>query len=519
MLQRLESRKIFWLLFLVCIGIRIYLFFSTFVIAQDSIMYMAMANVFLEGRFLEALEYITPPFYPILVAGMKLLVRDGEVAGKLVSFLAGTLVFFPLYHLGRRIFDPKVVLIGLFFLSVNPYLVRYSAEVLSESTFIFLSVMGLWLFWKGWEKKQYFYSCFSGVILGFSCLTKAQGFIWIGVVLTVPIFFSLLRQENVTDKRRIWIFSLIAALAFFFIIFPYASFLKGLTGEWTVRQHGSAAIVKGTGYSGSHGLWGGVIALMNHPWLLLKKLWWNMGRLSLLLPRTFHYPFFFFLVVGVWVSRDKRPLLGELYLAIVCIVYTLGHSLLYLKVRYLLPVVPFGLLWAAQGFSVIASRTNDLRERYVPRLLQDQGPRLILVTLLCLTAAVTLPKTLTPQRLEKLDRKEIGHRIAALSGERPVVLTSEPRIGFYANAEIVNPPRHHNFEEFLKYAHEKKVDFIVMDKERVNDRKLGHIVTLFFENSMHPELQLLFTYPLQGQRGSPRFYVYRLRSEENQNVR
>jgi 4-amino-4-deoxy-L-arabinose transferase-like glycosyltransferase len=515
----LESRKTFWVLFLVCIGIRMYLFFNTFVISKDSFLYIAMADAFFESRFLEALKYVTPPVYPLLLAGMKLIIRDSEIAGKLVSFLAGTFTFFPLYYLGKRIFDQRVALIGLLFFSVHPYLVRYSAEVLSESTFIFLGVTGLWMLWKGWEEKKYFYSCFSGILLGLSCLTRAQGFIWIGVILAVPLFFSLLGQRNEMDKRKIWTFSLIAALVFFLIISPYVYFLKGLTGEWTVRQQGASAIVQGTGYSGNHGLWGAVIALLSHPWLLLKKLGWNMGRLSLLLPRAFHYPFFFFLAVGVLAIRDNRLLLGELYLAIICVVYILGHSLLYLKVRYLLPVVPFGLLWAAQGFLVTVSRANEFCERYVPRLLQNQGPRFLLVTFLCLTAAVTLPKALKPQRIEKLDPKEIGHRIAALSDGRPVVLTSEPQIGFYANAEMVSPPRVHNFEEFLKYVHEKKVDFIVMDKKRVNHWKFGHVVTLFFENSLHPELQLLFTYPSQRQGESPRFYVYRLRGEKNQNVR
>lgn len=483
-------------------------------------MYIAMSHAFLEGNFLEALKYITPPVYPLLLAGMKLIVGDVEIAGKLVSLFAGTFAFFPLYYLGKRIFDQRVVLIGLLFFSLHPYLVRYSAEVLSESTFIFLSVMGLWLFWKGWEKKQYFYSCFSGVLLGLSCLTKAQGFIWIGVVLSVPIVFSFLPQEEEGDKRSMWIFFGIAAITFLFIISPYVYFLKGLTGEWTVRQQGASAIVQGTRYSSSEGLWGAVAALLSHPWSLLKKLGWNMGRLGLLLPKTFHYPFFFFLVVGVLARRYKSYLPGELYLAIVCIIYTVGHSLLYLKVRYLLPVVPFGLLWAAQGFLVTASRINEFCVKHLPRFPYARTPLFMVVTLLCLSAAATLPKTLKPQRLGKLDRKEIGHRIAALSDERPVVLTSVPRIGFYANAaKIYGLPRVKDFDAFMRYARKKKVEFVVMDREMANNRKVGHVVRLFFKNSTHPELRLLFTYPSQGANESPRFYIYRLSGGENQNVR
>ncbi|MBW2040347.1 MAG: hypothetical protein JRI46_12305 [Deltaproteobacteria bacterium] len=114
MIQPWGSRKAFWLLFVVCVGVRVYLFFNTFLIARDSVLYIAMANTFLEGSFVEALRYITPPFYPLLLAGMKLVITDAEIAGKLVSLLAGTCAFFPLYYLGKRIFEQRVVFIGLF---------------------------------------------------------------------------------------------------------------------------------------------------------------------------------------------------------------------------------------------------------------------------------------------------------------------------------------------------------------------------------------------------------------------
>jgi 4-amino-4-deoxy-L-arabinose transferase-like glycosyltransferase len=520
-----ESRKVFWLLLALCFGIKIYMFFSTYVIARDSVQYMGMAELFLEGRFLAALEYITPPFYPLLLAGMKLVISDPEIAGKLVSLLLGTCTFFPLYYLGKRFFEQKVVFIGLLLFAIHPYLVRYSAEILSESTFIFLSITGFWLLWMGWEEKHYVFCALAGLALGLSCLTRAQGLIWIGAILAVPIIFSFVKQKTEIKKGNLWISFLLAAFVFLIIIFPYSYFLKQLTGEWTVRQIGAPALWEGTGHSSSQGLWETLMALLGHPWLLVKKLGWNMGRLAPLLPETIHYPFFVLLVIGLVAWRHtKRYLKGELYLAIICLVYILGHCLLYLKVRYLLPIVPFALFWAGQGFWATATWLNRFCARYVPKIREQHRVFFVIMFLICIVAGSTLPKTLEPQRREKLDRKEVGKRIATLFPNHPTILASDPRIAFYANGEIVIPRKIMTFTEMLKYVRNDYVDVIVMNKKRVDEEgRDGDLARDFFAHSNHPDLQLLFVYPSDNEQanrgGSSLFYVYRFVGEKNQPAR
>jgi 4-amino-4-deoxy-L-arabinose transferase-like glycosyltransferase len=517
-----KSKRVFWLLFALCAGTRVYLFFNTHIIARDSVLYIEMAQTFLKGNFFEALQYITPPVYPLLLAGMNLAINNPEIAGKLVSLVAGTFAFFPLYYLGKRFFEEKVVFIGLFLFAIHPFLARYSAEVLSESTFIFLSISGFWLLWKGWEDKQYVYCALAGFILGLSCLTRAQGLIWIGAMFAVPFVFSFLKQKNDIEKGNLWICFLLAVFVFLLIIFPYSYFLKNITGEWTVRQSGAPALWMGTGGSTKQGLWETLIILLSHPWLIMKKLGWNIWNLVSLLPETIHYPFFFFLVVGLVARRHtERHFRGELYLVIICSVYILSHCLLYLKVRYLLPFVPFAIFWVGQGFWVTVSWVHKLYARYIPKSVGQHQPLVITVLVIFLTAASALPKTLEPQRLDKRDRKVIGNRIAALFPEHPVVLSSDGRIAFYAKGKNILFPKIREFTEFLEYAHNNKVDIIVMNKERVNEQRLiGDISVDFFAHADHPDLQLLFVHPSVNQQenkpGGSVFYVYRLIRKKNQ---
>ena len=149
----------------------------------------------------------------------------------------------------------------------------------------------------------------------------------------------------------------------------------------------------------------------------------------------------------------------------------------------------------------------------------------VTIFLICITAVSALPKTLEPQRLEKIDRKEIGHRIAALFPRRPVIITTDPRIGFYAKGEIVSlgavdSPQIDTFTKLLEYARENRVDIIVMDKKLVNvEGEFGELARDLFAHSNHSGLQLIFVYPpenpMKNQAKASIFYVYRLTGEKN----
>jgi hypothetical protein len=106
----------------------------------------------------------------------------------------------------------------------------------------------------------------------------------------------------------------------------------------------------------------------------------------------------------------------------------------------------------------------------------------------------------------------------------PVILASDGRIGFYAKGDILNVPNVKTFAEFLEYAHNNKVDIIVMGKEQLHDEgRFGDLTRDFFAHPNHPDLQLLFVYPSenqqQNQRKSSVFYVYRLVGERKQPER
>ena len=201
-----------------------------------------------------------------------------------------------------------------------------------------------------------------------------------------------------------------------------------------------------------------------------------------------------FLVIGLVARKHtERHLQGELYLGINCVVYILGHCLLYLKVRYLLPIAPFTLFWAGQGFWVTVSWLQKLYARYSPRVMEPHREVVVTVFLICFIAASTLPKTLEPQRLTKLDRKEIGNKIAALFPEHPVVLASDERIGFHAKGQNVPYPKKiRTFAKFMEYARQFPVKvlagLVLLSSARMAKYMTENVPGIFVPQNMIDEL-------------------------------
>ena len=121
------------LLLLVSILLSIYLFFYTYIISLDgAFQYIPIAKDFASGFFRKALSHNQQPLYPLIIAFISRWVSDFELAGKLVSSFFGILIIFPVYFLGKRIFDEKIAFLSTLLLAIHPYIRRFSADVLKE---------------------------------------------------------------------------------------------------------------------------------------------------------------------------------------------------------------------------------------------------------------------------------------------------------------------------------------------------------------------------------------------------
>ena len=103
--------------------------------------------------------------------------------------------------------------------------------------------------------------------------------------------------------------------------------------------------------------------------------------------------------------------------------------------RHVLPLLLFSIYWVGEGLSIthqwIYNKIGS--HRLLPR--GKTGNRSIIVwgILFLLVAAIVLPKTLKPQRYERLPEKWAGVWIKNQSGKGMTIFTTAPRVAYYAD--------------------------------------------------------------------------------------
>ena len=220
----LSINKRFYLILLVGLLLRAFDVVNAVIIERDGITYALMGENFTRGAFKEALSGVFPPFYPLMIGFFHFLVPDIELAGRLVSLVFGVLLIYMCFLFFKRFLDEKKALIGALFVAIHPYLVKYSAQVLSESLAIFLFTVTIYLFYKGWLDSDVKAIGLSGFFLALTYLTRPEY-----VVFYIPLALILLKEKRFRHTMAL-------VLSFLVLAFLYVLYMRFETGAWILTK-------------------------------------------------------------------------------------------------------------------------------------------------------------------------------------------------------------------------------------------------------------------------------------------
>src|SRR5512140_3018294 len=117
--------------FLGALAIRLYFLQFYKVISADGVGYVLTAREIARWGSLGGMT-IYGAVYPSLVAAASFLVSDGELAGRLVSIVMGSLVVIPLYLISLEFFTRRVGMLACILVLVWPPLRSWSCEVMTQ---------------------------------------------------------------------------------------------------------------------------------------------------------------------------------------------------------------------------------------------------------------------------------------------------------------------------------------------------------------------------------------------------
>ncbi len=187
-----------WILLIISLLSRIYMSFFTYIISNDSVHFIRNAKYFAAGDFSRGLAHDYHPLYSLFMAALYKVVPNIELSGTIISVLFGTLTVIVFYLIGKGVFDRKISFVSAIILAMHPYAVRFSADIISESTYLFFFTAALGLGFFAITNKKPLLFALTGISSAFAYLARPEG---IGILLIVASWCVL---KDFVKIKAVW---------------------------------------------------------------------------------------------------------------------------------------------------------------------------------------------------------------------------------------------------------------------------------------------------------------------------
>ncbi len=486
-----------WIILCISMMVRIYMNCFTYVMKNDSVVFIQNAHYFAHGDFEAGLRHDYHPLYSMMVAGMYKIVPDMELSGAIISVFWGTLTVLIFYMIGRVVFGKKLSFISSLILAFHPYAVRYSADIISESTyfFFFLSALGFGFFALNNGRLLLYF--LTGIFSAFAYLARPEG---IGIIFIVSGWCFL---KGCVKTKRAWketaVKILILVVSFAVFSLPYLVYIKSETGSWHLTKKKSVSKIAGiekmfegvddvrhngeihedkkgkinveqTDFAPDHQLsvrWKSVKSYVDGIFFVMEKYF-----------STFHPLLFVLFLLGMayWGKIERERLFGRYVLTIILFylfilirlslthgVY-LGEDVNYTSRRHVMPIIIPALFWVGIGITVVGTwlykRIQKGNLGVGLRTLIGENEKMVLLVVLIIVVGILLPKTLKSQRLDKIGIVKVGRWIRENSGKKePVIFSTSARNAYYAGGRAVQM---RNLSSVLSMARKENADYIML---------------------------------------------------------
>ena len=186
------------------------------------------------------------PFHFWLMGGLAAILGDNvRLAGRLLSFLAGTASLFVFYKLLRTLYNDSAAQIGLTAFALYSLGIAYSSTSSSEAVYLLFVLLGLLGYFRYRESCRLSDLAFSGVFFSFGAATRYEAWSLIFAIGLLLVFSTWKSQSEVgflTSLRSLVTFSLTAGffpviiMAHNWIAFHHLLYAVTMNHDWVAEQ-------------------------------------------------------------------------------------------------------------------------------------------------------------------------------------------------------------------------------------------------------------------------------------------
>src|SRR5262245_45330510 len=230
------------LLLVLTAGLRGWQVASTELASRDSIAYIRYAWRLEHEPWREVIKSESHhPGYGVLVylvsnpvrAVIDDLPRAMRLSAQLASCLASMLLLFPMYSLGKELFDRRVGFWAALFFQVLPSTGRLMPDGVSEPLFLFWVASALCFVSRGLTTGRVVWYVLGGLFAGLAYLTRLEGLLLVPVTILVLVTLQRSRLRRPWPALRREAFALVAACAL--VAAPFMCVIGGLSNKASFR--------------------------------------------------------------------------------------------------------------------------------------------------------------------------------------------------------------------------------------------------------------------------------------------
>jgi 4-amino-4-deoxy-L-arabinose transferase-like glycosyltransferase len=507
-LQMFRRHLAFWLVLILAVVLRIY-WLNTHTVAietGDGAEYARIAENLLRGKgyvgTMGGPQLIFPPLYPMLIAVFSLATHDAELAGRLVSLLAGVCVIPLVYKLGSRTYGRTAALIGAFLAASNFVLISLSASVLSEGLFTTLLIAGAYYGLRALELDALPDYVLAGSLWGLAYLTRPEAMAFPVILALNVLAVGWLEKRPI---RKAIVRCGILSFPFVLMAVPYVVFLSLHTGTFLLDGKHNLNYTIGqrlnSGMNERDAQWGLIEGKSTEQGPLLdstpfitrspysespgtvvtyveKSIRRNADRFYHVISGwTFGAPILLLTAIGLFRKPwNRKRVVREIYfLCIVTFLLVLGLSAFLVRARYMIPVLPFFLLWASNGIVELSEWARETVSKLQSRIRSANYFTVVvqcalsLLVILAATGARRKVPELADTSPEYIANKSAGLRLQSFASEVDgKIVDSLPILPYYAG-ELWVPLPSADSRIALDYIRQKHPSFVVLRSENTGD--------------------------------------------------
>lgn len=172
-----EANKRFIAVVLASLLIKSILIANATVVNGDAIRYFNSAHQLLQGNIPSAFSHEKMLFYTFVLGIFKLIFRDWEFSGYLLSLVFLTLTLIPLYFFTKEVFGANAAIWTAIAFCLIPSINELTVNVVKDAPFLFFAMTALFFAYKALESSKY-----TAFLLTFSCALMATLFRFEGLI-------------------------------------------------------------------------------------------------------------------------------------------------------------------------------------------------------------------------------------------------------------------------------------------------------------------------------------------------